>query len=567
MSDRLTTLAEDSDFTRTGRYDEVLQLCEELPKLHPKRLKAIRFGTTPEQRPMMALVASNGGHLTPEAARQSKLPVLLLQGCIHPGESDGKDAGFSFLQDLLTGKLDKTLLDRMIVLFIPVLNIDGHERFSAWNRPNQNGPVEMGWRVTAQNLNLNRDYTKIESPEMAAALRLINGYDPLVFCDMHATNGANFECDLSIMIDPSDTGQEPLKSAGLTLRRELFAKLEKQGHTPVHFYPTLNEVDDPASGFGLSLLSPRYSNGYWGARNRLGFLVETHSWKPYKHRVRSTYDILVGLAELLAVHGPAWQKAAETLDREAPALAGKEVVLTTKNTTTPSEVAFRGCAYKRTPSEVSGALRTEYDSKRPEIWRVPYFGDLVADVTVEAPRFGYVVSAAYALTLGDRLALHGLRFETLKVIKRAAKVKAFRTDGVKLAAEPFEGRQRVDVTGTWKDETRDLPAGSLIVPIEQAGLRLLLFLLEPRSPDSFLAWGYFNACFEKKEYMEPYVAEVVARELLKKPEIKTEFEARLKSDPAFAKSPAQRLDFFYRKHSSWDETLNLYPVFRLDQKP
>ncbi len=94
MSDRLTTLAEDSDYTRTGHYDEVLHFCEELPKLHPKRLKAIRFGTTPEQRPMMALVASNGGHLTPEAARLSKLPVLLMQGCIHPGESDGKDAGF-----------------------------------------------------------------------------------------------------------------------------------------------------------------------------------------------------------------------------------------------------------------------------------------------------------------------------------------------------------------------------------------------------------------------------------------------------------------------------------------
>lgn len=567
MTERLSTIAEDSDYARTGRYEEVLHFCEELPKLHPRRLKALRFGTTPEQRPMMALVASAGGHLTPEAVRAAKLPVLLMQGCIHPGESDGKDAGFWFLQDLLTGKLDKTLLDQFVVLFIPVLNIDGHERFGAWNRPNQNGPQEMGWRVTAQNLNLNRDYTKIDAPEMAAALRLINSYDPLIYCDMHATNGADFECDMSIMIDTALTGVGGAKEAGLALRDGLFGKLEKQGHTPVHFYPTLNVTDDPASGFNLSLLSPRYSNGYWDARNRFGVLVETHSWKPYKQRVRATYDILVGLAELLAAHGESWQRVAEALDRDAPALAGKSVVLTTKHTSKAETIAFRGCAYKRTPSEVSGALRTEYFPTRPEIWRVPYFGTLAPDVVVEAPRFGYVVSAAYAQTLGDRLATHGIRFETLKVQRRAAKTKTFRAATVQLADAPFEGRQRAAVTGSWRDEARDLAAGSLVVPIEQAGLRLLLHLLEPTSPDSFLAWGHFNACFERKEYMEPYVAETVARELLKDPRIKAEFEEKLRTDAAFAKSPAERLDFFYRRHAAWDETLNLYPVFRLDQKP
>jgi hypothetical protein len=123
------------------------------------------------------------------------------------------------------------------------------------------------------------------------------------------------------------------------------------------------------------------------------------------------------------------------------------------------------------------------------------------------------------------------------------------------------------VTGAWKNQRADLAAGSLFVPIAQPKARLLMALLEPQAPDSYLAWGFFNNRFERKEYMEDYVAEEVAREMLKDPAVKAEFEARLASDKAFAASPEQRLDFFARKHSSWDTHYQVYPVLRTDTAP
>ena len=147
---------------------------------------------------MVALIASRTGVLDPNTAKAKKIPVLLIQGGIHAGEIDGKDAGFLALREELKKPAKKSRLQHQILIFIPVFNIDGHERFSAWNRPNQRGPEEMGWRTTAQNLNLNRDYAKVDSPEMHAMLQLVNAWDPIAYVDLHVTDGAKFRHDDSI---------------------------------------------------------------------------------------------------------------------------------------------------------------------------------------------------------------------------------------------------------------------------------------------------------------------------------------------------------------------------------
>ena len=91
-------------------------------------------------------------------------------------------------------------------------------------------------------------------------------------------------------------------------------------------------------------------------------------------------------------------------------------------------------------------------------------------------------------------------------------------------------------------------------------------MLEPQAPDSFAAWGFFNACFEQKEHMEPYVADQIARTLLAQtPALEEEFQRRLKEDLAFAADPRARVEFFLRRHASWDSQLNLYPVLRVDE--
>jgi hypothetical protein len=125
---------------------------------------------------------------------------------------------------------------------------------------------------------------------------------------------------------------------------------------------------------------------------------------------------------------------------------------------------------------------------------------------------------------------------------------------------------RATISGQWREEQRPIPAGSLFVPIAQPNSRLVVTLLEPRAQDSFAAWGFFNGAFEAKEYMESYVIEEVATEMLKDPAVAAEFRRRLQ-DPKFAASQAARLEFFYRRHPSYDERLNLYPVYRTAVAP
>ena len=564
----LTTVAERSGYRQTGRYDEVIALCDAYQQAYPQAVRCFDFGTSPQGRPMKAMAVSTRGALTPEAAAAQGLPVVLAQGGIHAGEIDGKDAGFGLLRDLLRGKAGKGLLDKAVLLFVPVFNVDGHENFRAWNRPNQRGPEEMGFRVTAQRYNLNRDYVKADAPEMRAMLALVNAWDPLVALDLHVTDGAKFRHDISITGEPVNSGDEGLREAGRALKDGILARLKAQGSLPVGFYPSFVEDDNPASGFAEGVSTPRFSHGYYPLRNRLAILVETHSWKPYPERVRATYNTVLDALSLVAEHGTAWQALAQAADARATALGGQPVPLDYTVTDAKRFVEFLGYAYTRTPSEISGGLMTRYDERTPQLWMLPLRDTVAPSLVVTAPKAGYLVPPEQAARVGTQLQAHDIAFRTLDAALPATAVQVFEADNVKFAPTPVEGHQRATVAGQWTSATVDVPAGTLFVPIAQPKARLLMTILEPQASDSMAAWGMFNNAFERKEYMEGYVAEEQARLMLARdPALKAAFEQKVKDDPDFAKSPRARLDFFYRRHPAWDAGYNRYPVLRTDVAP
>ncbi len=567
-NDALTTVSERSGFVKTGRYDEVIALCAAFQSAYPEQVRCIDFGTTPEGRPMKALVVSRTGALTAADAHRRKLPVLLVQGGIHAGEIDGKDAGFLALREALDGKVAAGALDKQVLVFVPVFNIDGHERFGRWNRPNQRGPEEMGWRTTAQNYNLNRDYAKADAPEMQAMLALVNAWDPIAYIDLHVTDGAKFEHDVSVQVEPVHAGDEAMKQAGLQLRDGVIADLSKQGSLPLPYYPSFVVNDDPSSGFADGVSPPRFSTGYFLLRNRLGMLVETHSWKDYPTRVRITHNAIVSVLSLIAAHGSDWLAAAQAADQRATAIAGQPVPLDYKTTDQARTVAFRGYEYSRTPSDVSGALMTHYDESKPQVWNVPLRDEIVPGLQVNAPGAGYLVPAAHAAWVGAKLRQHGITFRVLATAPGKFDVETFRADKATFSARSVEGHQATTLAGDWKPEVRDVGAGALFVPIAQPKSHLVMALLEPRAPDSLAAWGEFNNAFEQKEYMEEYVAEEVARaQLAADPALAAAFKEKLATDPDFAKNPDARLQFFARRHSSWDDRFNLYPVMRTAVAP
>jgi hypothetical protein len=559
----LRTIAEQSGFKRTGRYDEVERLCHAYAKHWPARVRCLEFGRTPEQRPLLALVASDDGVLDPATARARQRPVVLFQGGIHAGEIDGKDAGFLALRELLEGRASRGALARTTVVFVPVFNVDGHERFGAWNRPNQRGPEEMGWRATAQNLNLNRDYMKVEAPEMRAMMGLLREWDPILLADLHVTDGAELREDISVEIEPGHGFDLEFGRIGHAVRDAVIARLLHAGFHALPFYPEFVVADEPESGVAAEVRSPRFSNSYWATRNRFGALVETHSWQDYPRRVAATRETILALVDLAARDGSQWLAEARAADARAAGLAGKPVALSFTNSDAMHTVGLRGYEFTREPSTVSGKPWVRYDTRKPTVWQVPLRYEVVPDLTISAPASGYIVPAAHAAWVADKLTLHGIEFHRIDAAETASPVQTFRATRATTTAGTFEARPTMTFEGTWRDEPRDIGAGALFVPIAQPKARLVMSLLEPQAPDSFAAWGFFAAAFERKEYMEGYVVEAVARAMLEaEPTLRAEFDQRLREDAAFAASPEARLEFFHRRHPSWDERYNLYPVYR-----
>ncbi len=546
----LVTAAEASHYVRTGRYDEAIRLCNDFARAYAG-VHCDTIGTTGEGRPIVAL----------RIAKHTGLPVIYLQAGIHAGEIEGKDAGFWFLRDVLDGKVAPGVLDHVAVSFVPVMNPDGHERFGKNHRPNQRGPEEMGWRTNGARLNLNRDYVKSDAPETQAVLRLIQHDRPVLLVDLHTTDGAKFEHDISINAAPHAPRADQLDETAHALSHSIAARLTQLGHLPLEFYPSFIHEDDPLSGFAVGEGPPRFAHYYMGARSRLAVLVETHSWRTYQERAQSTYHALQAIFEDATRSVETWRNTEAAADAGDVALAGTQVPMIWENGPGHHEIEFRGYAFEKRSSDLTGGVWLVYDETTPQIWKLPLYDELVAKITVTAPRGGYIVDGGFAAVVAAVLDRHGLTYDKLGEPTSRA-VEVFRATKVTFSP-PGEGHTRAEITGAWAAETRTLERGAIFVPMAQPGARLLLHLMDPALPDSLAAWGLFNSVFEHKEYIEPYVIEAAAREMLAaQPALRAEYDAALAADPALARSTDAKREWFYRHHPSWDERLNLLPIYR-----
>jgi len=546
----LVTAGETSNYRITGRYAETERLCRNFA-IRYEGVRCDVIGKTTEDRPIVAL------HVTRAPA---SAPTIYMQGGIHAGEIEGKDAGFWFLRDLLDGKTAPGALAAVNLIFVPVVNPDGHERFGPNHRANQRGPAEMGFRTTASRLNMNRDFVKADAPETQAVLGVIARWDPVLFLDLHATDGAKFEHDIAIIPTPYAPRGDRLEETAGALGTAIAAKLTAWGHLPVLFYPSFVADDDPTSGFEHGEAPPRFGHYYMAARGRMGILVETHSWRTYRERVQSTYHTLRAVFELAATEAATWRAVSDEATRADERLGGTSVALWWEATKQSRPIQFRGYAYEKRESELSEQPWIVYDETKPEVWTVPFYDQLAPAVTITLPARGYVVEGGFAPVVRELLHRHHLTYE---MIEGTHELDVFRATKVTPGAQSYEGRTRVALEGAWTKERRTLDRGAIFVPIAQPGARLIAHMFEPALPDALVNWGMFSTAFERKEYMEGYVAEQIARELLAAdPTLRAKFDAAVAADPELAKDGARRLDWFYQRSPAWDERVNLVPVYR-----
>ena len=559
------TPAERTDYRETPRYAETIAFSERLAAASPW-VRLVHFGESGEGRALPLLIVAKDGTFTPEAARKAGKVVVLVQACIHAGESEGKDAGLALVRDIAITKTRAELIDRAVLLFIPIYNVDGHERFGPYNRINQNGPAEMGWRATSAGLNLNRDYIKADAPETRAWLRLWNEWQPDLFIDCHTTDGADFRYNITYQFERHENAPMSIRQ----WMREIFEgrvvpAVEAEGNL-VSPYIVLHDETDPARGIDEFISTPRFATGYVPlTRNRPALLIETHMLKPYRSRVRGTYDVLRFMLAEVNRDPASLIKAVRAADEEAGSWGRsydpqRRVALEVEPTEGSVPFLFKGVRYRRELSEISGAVRIIYESEPLDL-EVPLRNQARVSVSVAPPLY-YIVPPQWKSVI-ELLAAHGVMMRRIEE-PLTVEVESYRFRDVKWAPSSFEGRVLLSFVADPIHERRTYPRGSVLVPVAQPAARLILHMLEPQAPDSLVRWGFFNAIFEQKEYGEDYVLENLARRMIAEdPKLKEEFEERVARDPKFAADARARLRFFYQRSPYWDAQLNLYPVGRI----
>ncbi len=575
----IRTPAEVSDYQRTPNYAETLKFLEQLSVHHPDRVRIEDFGRSGEGRALKVAICSADGTFDPSAIHASGKVVLLVQNAIHAGEMDGKDACLALLRDLLYDPSLAPLLERVVLVIIPIYNVDGHERRSAYNRFNQNGPEEMGWRANATNLNLNRDYLKADAPETRAFLRLFRKWAPDFFVDNHVTDGADFQYEATFGIDATpDVFPETAAWIRSTVTPQLDREVNAEGHLVWPDLVILVDDTDPAKGLEFISNAPRFSTGYMILRNRPGLLVELHALKSYRRRVSADYAILRSLLGVLNREARHLIELNQRADAAAEALGSVEgrgapfpLVVSWSGETT--EVMFRGVEFERFASPVSGQTAIRY-SEKPMVARLP--SRTGASVSVQTlPPAGYIVPPGWVAVV-DVLEAHGV---TVRRLTRpwTGTVERYHCSGMRWPSQPFEGRHPILATGNVESamgefgrcelskEEGSFPAQSVVVPLDQTLAKIAIHWLEPEAPDSALRWGFFDSIFEQKETGEAYEVErLAARDLTRDTVLRTEFERRIAADATFAADPQGRLDFFYRQTPWWPANrVGAYPVARL----
>jgi len=573
------TPAEATGFRTTPDYAATVDFLEGIASAHPDLVRIESFGRTGEGRDLKIVIVSRDGVFDPKVVHSSGRVVLLAQNCIHAGEPDGKDACLALLRDMVGERGPRNLLEHVVFVFIPVYNIDGHERRSSFNRINQTGPDPAGWRANATNLNLNRDYMKADAPETRAFFRMFHRWMPDFFVDNHVTDGTDFQYDVTFALDSTPDVFPPTAEWLRTrVAPELVDRVNGAGHLAFPSTVFLHDDTDPSRGLAFNDNPPRFSTGQMILENRPGLLVEMHMLKEYRTRVTGNYEIMRALLEVLNRDSATLRRLNQEADRAAAGLGTPAVrrqpfpaVIARSGETRP--VSFLGYEYTRALSEVSGTMAIHY-SRTPSNLTLPMDAGVQVEVSIQLPA-GYIIPPQWTHVI-DVLAAHevSLRRTTAEWTGR---VERYRCSGMRWPARPFEGRYPILRGGnverafgqfgncTLSVETLTFPAASAVVALDQRLSKVAIHWLEPEAPDSALRWGFFNSIFEQKETGEAYVLEKLAREeLAKDPALRAEFERRVQADPEFGGTPSARLEFFYER-SGWGAANRVgeYPVGRL----
>ena len=490
---KLLTVAEKSDFRSTSEYKDVVEFIEKLRKTSDYiRVESIATSNEGRDIPLMVI----GKHLpaSPESLKNDPRIVIYIQGNIHAGEVEGKEALLMFARDLLKEK-DPEILKHAVILICPIFNPDGNDRISTNNRTTQNGPVNgVGVRHNAQFLDLNRDALKAESPEIRGLLvNVFNRWDPYVFMDCHTTNGS-FHVEpvtFTWMVNPNGD-----KNLIAYMRDRMMPAMSetllRKYKTENCFYGEFYDMLNPLKGWVMEASEPRYMTNYVGIRNRLSILNENYVYADFKSRVWGCYHLIFSLCDYIENNKDEIRKIVEAADRRTverinnaqvyDSFAIEYAVRPVKNL-----VTIKTFEAEET-NEVS-EWKSYKNTGRQKTVTVPYYIDFYALKSVALP-------SAYIFSINDRVVTDLLKTHGIKLVKllKDTELTVERFDISELTGSPRlnQGHYMNSVKGKFVTEIKSFPAGTIIVKMDQPLANVCAYLLEPQSGDGLLAWNFLD---------------------------------------------------------------------------
>ncbi len=496
-------------YRETSHYADVRKFLDSLRALRAP-LSFGSIGKTSEGRDIPYVIASRPLVSTPSEAKQLGRPIVYVQGNIHAGEVEGKDALLALIRDLAFSS-KPNVLDSIVLIAVPIYNADGNERFApqSVNRTEQNGPEMVGVRPNAQNLDLNRDYVKAEAPETRGSLTMFNTWDPDVFVDLHTTDGSfhGYALTYSPSLSPAAV------FGGVYARDSLLPVLRERMRTRDGFevFDYGNFISDQPGaiadtgvheGWATYDPRPRFGTNYYGIRGRIGILSEAYSHDSLARRVASTYAFVKEVLSLVAEKGAAIKSLTARADSQ-PLAWGRSpdsvqmVAIRSELITTPRVMdVIKEDLEKTGDSSLTqpGVPRGEVRTRRFRTVRMPVYDRFTSTLDRTPP-------AAYVLAPGDTavatlLRLHGIRVDRSDSAWRA-RGESFTIDSIITAPRTFQGHHEVRLKGRWERGLQTLPSKSFIVSTAQPRGELVVYLLEPESDDGFTTWNLFDGELKK----------------------------------------------------------------------
>lgn len=534
---------------QTTTYEEMVKFYDDLDK-NSESISVVEKGKDDNGEPVRVVIF--------DLSKKQNAPVIFINNGIHPGEPDGIDATMMLMRDLALGKIK--VPQNTKIAAIEAYNISGMLRRGKFSRANQNGPEEYGFRGNVRNYDLNRDFIKNDTENAKAFQEIFHWLKPIYFIDNHVSNGADYQYTFTYI----STNKERLgNSLGTYFHQEMQPKLiQNMEKSKILSVPYVNiHGDSPDEGFPAFMDSPRYATGYTTLFNIPGTVAETHMLKPYKDRVKATYEYMKHSINFVDENHKTI--SSKIIENQLVLKPFSKYTLKWKlDSTKYSFIDFKGYEAGKKPSEISGKPRLFYDRNKPFIRKVKFFDTYKADKEIVIPSY-YIIPKSEEKIIGNlkrnQINIKELQSDSL-ILVESYKIVDFKT-----VKNPYEGHYlhfNTQVSSELK--TKKFRKGDYLVSTRQEGVKFLLETLEPEAVDSYFNWNEFDGILGQKEYFSDYVFEDTAADLLKTNKaLKTAFELKKVSDSKFAEDGAAQLDWVYKNSDYYEGTVNQYPIYRI----